>query len=192
MARLPLVDPEALPEQYDSLDDVPEMYRDEVGIDEDWLNTRNVLRAMGNNPELLAFHNNAFLALWGNTGLEPRETELAVLVVASDLDSSYEWQHHYPRAESAGITDDEKIAIAEGRFDVFEGAERALIEYVKAFVNQAVTDEIHDDLAEYYSEETIVGIQVLAGYYALTALVIDAMDVELEAEEFVGWTLENA
>lgn len=190
MARLPLVDPEELPRQYESLDDVPDMYRETVGIDEDWLNTRNVLRAMGNNPELLEFHNNAFLALWGNTGLSTRETELTVFTVARELESEYEWQHHLPRARSAGITDDEIIDVYEENLGGFDDNEVALLEYVDAFVNQKVDDDTHDELSRYYANDTIVGIQVLAGYYALTAMVIDAMDVETE-DEFAGWMLEN-
>lgn len=190
MARLPLVDAADLPEDYGALDTVPDMYRDEVGIDEDWLNTRNVLRALGNNPELLTFHNNAFLSLWGNTGLVERETELVVLTVARELESAYEWQHHIPRALAAGIDEDEIVAVYDDDLDRFDEEERALQRYVDAFVNQAVTDEIHDRLARFYDNATIVGIQVLSGYYALTALVIDAMDVDIE-DPFYGWRLEH-
>lgn len=190
MARLPLVDAEDLPEDYNALENVPEMYRREVGIDEEWLNTRNVLRALGNNPELLTFHNNAFLSLWGNTGLVERETELVVLTVARELDSAYEWQHHIPRATAAGIDEDEIVAIYDQKLNQFSEAEQALLRYADAFVNQTVTDEIHEDLSRHYENSTIVGIQVLAGYYALTALVIDAMDVDLE-DPFVGWRLED-
>lgn len=190
MARLPLVEAADLPEDYSALDHVPDMYREEVGIDEDWLNTRNVLRALGNNPELLTFHNNAFLSLWGNTGLEERETELTVLTVARELESAYEWQHHIPRAIAAGIDEAEIVAVYDEDLDGFDEKETALLRYVDRFVNQSVTDDVHDELARFYDNETIVGIQVLAGYYALTALVIDAMDVDIE-DPFFGWRLED-
>lgn len=180
MARSPLVDPEKMPEHYAAEDRMPDGYQQSRHATEGRLQQSPVLRVMANNPEILELHTNAFLDLWREevTGLTSRETELVIMTVGRTFDSKNEWNSHLSNALGYGVTEDEVLALARGDFDELADKDSALVRYVEAVWEMSVTDELHDELAEHYDDRTIVGIQVLTGYYTLCAVVIDAFGVE--------------
>lgn len=181
MSRFSLVDPDAMPDSYEAEAGLAPVYRRSsrhVGGGE--LQHGRVLRSLANNPEVLRFHTNAFLSLWQEplTGLSPRETELVILATGRAFGVRQEWDSHIQNALTVGLTREEVTALAAGDFDALEPSDAALARYVTAVAEMAVTDEIHDELADHYDDRTMIGILVLAGYYALCAVVIDALDIE--------------
>ena len=149
---------------------------------------------VANNPAAQELHTNAYLALWQEelTGLTPRETELIILATGRAFGSGYEWQSHTPTALARGVDEEEIVALGEGDYDALSEKDAALVRYVTAVANMAVTDELHEDLARYYDDRTIVGILVLAGYYSLCAVVIDALGFSGdEAEDIGGWKIDD-
>lgn len=196
MSRLPLRDPEEMPSEYEAVEGLSEDYRASYMVTRRvGQSTSHVLRSLANNMPLQKFHTNAYLTLWQEdvTGLTPVETELVILATGRALESAYEWNSHARTALEMGLTEQEIISISRGDFDELDEQLRALAQYVTAMMNFEVTDELHEMLAEYYDDRTIVGIQVLAGYYALCAFIIDALAIEADdsGEDFVGWELEH-
>lgn len=176
MARLPLVDVEEMPTHFDAEDRLPG-YEETRHAKEGRLQRSQLLRAMANNREILELHTNAFLDLWREdlTGLSGRETELVILTIGRTTGSKNEWNSHLQNAVNQGITEDELVALANWDLATLPANEAVLVRYVAAMCDMAVTDDLHDELSEHYDDRTIVGIQVLTGYYMLCAVVIDAM-----------------
>lgn len=191
MARVPYVDPETLPDDYEVLH--RESDRLHESIDAERWNTAATVRAFGNNPDLAALHVDTNVSLWTRSGLSPAEVETVILTVARELDSPYEWHAHAITAlEHAGMTEEEVLAISRRRPDELDGVARPLFEYVSEFVGEtgAVSDRAHEALAEHYDDGTIVGVAMLAGFYVHLHHVATALALEHD-ETFVGWELEN-
>lgn len=187
MSRLPLVDPDELPEEYQGVKDLPQAYKDYF-VTNQRINSSRVIRSLGHNPAVQEFHVNAYLSLWNEevTGLTPRETELVILSTGLAFDSEYEWVSHTPTALAMGVTEEELIALRDGDFENLREKDAALVEYVLAVVDMNMTDALHERLADFYDERTIVGILALTGYYALCAIVIEGLGMAAADTEEIG------
>lgn len=148
----------------------------------------NIFRALGNNPELLRAYLRLGNGLWAHCGLDVRTRELVILRTAILRQSVYEWHQHVRIAQDAGVTLDEINALHDWhKSPLFNEAERAIFAYVDAVgETDHPAQEIHDALAAHYPPSTIAGINVLTGFYAMTAKFLGAMEVEPETP-FVGW-----
>lgn len=180
MARLNLVEPEDMPERFEAEEKVPDELKGGRNVGEERrVQNAETHRSWENNPDVHEFHNNAFLTLWREdvTGLTPRETELVILGVVRSFESKLEWNVHAGTAVDVGVSEDDVVAIFDRSHDELAPKDAALLRYVTALANMNVTDRVHDELSEHYDDGTIVGIMQLAGFYALCALVIDAMGV---------------
>ena len=176
MARVPLPDARELAET------LPELAA------EMRLGSLNVVRAMGNNPELLAAATSYVEGLYA---LLPATTrEVVILAVARETDSEYEWHQHVRIARDEGVPGATIRAIGAGDHDALEADERALVEFVRAQCRGEVMDETFAALAEHLPTEDVVVVSRLAANYAGTADFIAAMDVPLEGD-FVGWVPEG-
>jgi alkylhydroperoxidase family enzyme len=195
MARVPYPDLAEVPEEYRALlnPQNPHIRTD----DDDWHgemddieDSRNTHRALANNPQMLDAYRRFAASLWQDTGLSARERELTILAVARTLDSKYEWKDHVVIALRAGVSESEIEAV--GRWDLsdLDDSDRALLEYARRFVAGGVTDAVHDAFVEQFDVSTLVGVNLLAGYYLLIVRMADALDLDFE-EEFMGWTLEE-
>jgi len=191
MPRLPRVEPESLPDEYEILDEESDAL--DPSITAEWWNSQATVQTFGNNTDLAATHVNANVSMWTRTELTPREVEYVILAVGRELDSAYEWHDHAIAAvERAGIDEENIIAIAEKNTEKLPEKIRALVEYTYEFVasSGAVSDETHESLTEYYENDAMVGVAMLAAYYVFIYHVAMAFELELD-DEFVGWNLEN-
>lgn len=198
MARIPYVEPEDVPGEYrDLLDPANPYLTDERAEGEtepdSWgsvTEMRSTHGVLGHNPALLDAFRRYARDLWRETGLTRRERELVILSVANARESAYEWHQHVPIALAAGVSRGEIRALREGELDRFDDRDAALIEYVGRFVEETVDDEVHGALLAHVDESTLIGIDLLAGYYVSIDLMGGAQELDLEGE-FVGWDLEN-
>lgn len=177
MARVPYVES----------GDVPEEHRDLLVSS---LQDRplHVYRALGNNPEVLAGLRGFFGSLWSDSGLSDRRRELVILATTSEIGNEYEWHQHVRIGRGEGIDDDAIAAISAGDLDALDDEEATLVRYARAVVRGEVDDDLHDEIADLYDEDAIVGIAAVAEGYAALGGIIDALDVDLEdGEEFFGW-----
>lgn len=174
MARVSLLEQADLPEKYQHL------------LDEDAMGEINLLCAMANNPDVLQSYMRYGSTLWSAAGLEETDVERCILTVARTLDVEYEWQQHVPIAREMGVSESDIEAISAGDLGRFDDQRAALLRYVRAVAESEVDDEIHERLALYVDDATIVGATLLATHYVATAGFIEALDVPLETS-FVGW-----
>ncbi|MCC6382870.1 MAG: carboxymuconolactone decarboxylase family protein [Dehalococcoidia bacterium] len=152
----------------------------------------NVYKAIGNNPPLLRAYLRLGDGLWKECGLDLKRRELAILRVAVLQHSTYEWHQHVRIAREAGVEDARIRELRHWRPSaLYSPAERAMLAYVDALAtSDHALAEVHAALAEHFPASTIVGINLLAGYYMMTARFLGAMEVALEGP-FVGWELEG-
>lgn len=175
MARVPQVSQSELPEEYRSL------------LDEDALGERNIFTTMGNNPSILRSYMLYGSTLWDDCGLSAHDRELAILAVARELDSRYEWEQHVDIGYEAGVSPEAIRAIGCGELEYFDDRTRAVLEYVQAFATSDVDDAVHERLASQFDHGAVVGIGMLASHYVATACFLEGFEVSLEETTFVGW-----
>lgn len=177
MARVPYVES----------DDVPDEYEDLL---ESSLQGKplHVYQSIGNNPEVLAGLRGFFSSLWSDSGLSDRERELVILATTATIHNRYEWHQHVNIARDVGIDDGVIAAIGADDLARLDDDERTLVEYAQAVVREEVDDVTHESIAALYDDEAIVGIAATAQGYVALGGMIDAFDLELEADTaFHGW-----
>lgn len=191
MPRVPLIDGDELPEEYDIIEQKRSQLPPE--IDSSFWNRQPTVRAFSNNPELGVTHVTANTVMWTDTELSATETECIILTIAREFGSEYEWHDHvFAAVERAGMSEATVRAIYDNDLGELDPTHRLLVEYTAEYVSEhgAISDEMHDRLADAYDNGTVVGVAMLAGFYVSLSHEIEALGLELQ-EEFVGWRLEN-
>lgn len=182
MARLPFMTRDSLPEELRYVWD-----RNAVGRE-----VPNIFRTMANNPEVWRAYLRLGNGLWSHCGLDVATRELVILRTAILYHSQYEWHQHVRIGRQAGLRDEQIVALHHWRGSpIFTELERAILEYVDAVhASGHPSQEVHDRLAALVPPGTLVGVNLLTGFYGMTARFLAAMEVELE-EPFVGWQLRG-
>jgi 4-carboxymuconolactone decarboxylase len=148
----------------------------------------NIFATLAQHPRLLKRFNvlgGMFLA----HGLLPaRERELVVLRVAWRCRSVYEWGQHVLIGRKAGITDAELVAltrpVAEGGWS---RADATLLEFTDEVLDRVdVSDEVWQAAAENLSDDQLIELTMLVGFYRMAAGFLNAVRVEREAQ-LPGW-----
>lgn len=191
MPRVPLIDSAKLPEEYNIIERKEDQLSAE--IDSSFWNRQPTVRAFSNNPELGATHVLTNTIMWTETNLSAAEVECVILTIAREFNLEYEWHDHvFAAIERAGMSETTVRAIYDDKLEQLDRTYRLLVEYTAEYVSKhgAVSDELHDRLAEAYDESTVVGVVMLAGFYVSLSHEIEALGLELQ-DEFVGWRLEN-
>ena len=183
MPRLPLV----------TRDDIPEDLQyvwDRNATDG---RVANIFRTMANNPPLWRSYLRLGNGLWTTCGLDVPTRELVILRTAILHHSQYEWHQHVRIGRTAGLSDEKIVALHHWRnSDLFSEAERALLAYVDALAaSDHPSPDAHAELARHFDNSTIVGINLLTGFYGMTAKFLGAMEVETE-DPFIGWQLNGS
>lgn len=180
MARLPLA----------NRDDFPEELRYVWDRTSRGAAPPNIHRVMGNNPVLLRAYLRLGNALWNDGGLQTATRELVILRTAFRSRSVYEWHQHVALGRQAGLADEKINALQNWpESELFSEQERALLAYVDAVAESPhPRQELHDGLAVHFSAATIVAVNLLVGYYMMTARFLGGMEVETE-QPFIGWQL---
>lgn len=143
----------------------------------------NVFRAVAHNPQLLRnWLRMASPLLTGGISLEPRLREIAILRVAQNVRSDYEFGQHIPIARAAGLTDDEIAALKEYESgDAFSELERALIRYVDSLRNLDADAPDHArELKRWLSDRELVELSFVIGHWTMVACVLVPLEIELD------------
>jgi 4-carboxymuconolactone decarboxylase len=118
------------------------------------------------------------------TGLDRRETELLILIVAARFRCNGEWRIHLPIALDAGIPAAVAEAIRTGRVPQLDDPRlRALYEFASALLASNRVDD-----ATFAAASALFGAQVLteavgvAGYYAMVAMTLNAFEMDVAAD----------
>lgn len=115
------------------------------------------------------------------TSFTDREREIAILTVASRLESDFEWWAHAQIGRAAGLSDEELDALAAGELARVPGADPQEVAVHEAARLLADRDPLDDDryaaLLAALGEQRLVELVVLTGYYATLASLLDVFRV---------------
>lgn len=121
---------------------------------------------------------------WG-TELSGRLREILIIRVAHLTNAAYILRQHVPRlAEPEGLSADDCAALADWRAsEAFAEDERAALALADAMTETVqVADQVAAALTPHFSERQIVELAVLIASYNMHARVLQALDIDLQAE----------
>ncbi|MDA0748905.1 MAG: carboxymuconolactone decarboxylase family protein [bacterium] len=172
MSRLPELEPEGLSSRQREIYDRILASRGNIaGPFRIWLHS----------PELAdrAQHLGEFLRY--QTALEPRLSELAILVTARHMDCQVEWSIHERFAREGGLGPEVIDAVRLRRNPVFENIDEAAVyTFSGALLDRGlVADDVFDTALAHLGEEGVVDLTGLVGYYVMVAMTLNAFRVPL-------------
>lgn len=116
--------------------------------------------------------------------LAPRERELVIHRVTARLGAEYEWGvHAVIFAEALGLPDDWIDATARGTAGeaAFDHRDGLLIRFVDELVDtHRLCDELWLEMREAWSDEQLIELLMLVGWYHMISFVVNGLRVELE------------
>ena len=185
MARLPYVKREMLSEKTAAIYDRIAETRGSVEPDTPMPNSFRVLL---NNPAAAAAVGQLGEYLRFSSSLDPTVREIAILSVAKHTGSEYEWLHHEPVARAAGVRPAVIDAIQSGRAPMGLPAKEGIFaQAAKELVSQGdLTDRTFQAVEHLLGPAGVVDFVTLVGYYAMLAIALRALGVEVEDELSTG------
>lgn len=138
----------------------------------------NLFRAMANAPR--GMETVAAVGGWLRYGgtLPDGLRELAILTVARETGSTYEWSQHWPIAAKAGVAAEVLERVRGRSLEQDETAQgRALLFVRLACHNETVADSLLEDVRRDLGNEGLVELTLLAGYYGMLARFLRIMQV---------------
>jgi 4-carboxymuconolactone decarboxylase len=111
--------------------------------------------------------------------LEPRLSELAILMMGRHWLAEYEWAAHKPFALDAGLSADIIDAIRDDHKPPFERDDEELVyRFVHELHSQRyVTDATYQRFIEVLGNDAAVDLVGIAGYYTLISMTIKVFEV---------------
>lgn len=135
----------------------------------------NLQKVVANAPAVATKQYELLRAI--SDGMDPRLKELVILCHSKLTLNVYCWGHHVPVGIGAGLTTEQVLGIREGDFSAFNDRDRAVIDYVTAATALRVTDDVWGRVAEGRTEQDLICLTMLIGYYAMQATTWSALGV---------------
>ena len=138
------------------------------------------------SPELGSLYQKVGAFCRYHTTLEPKLSELAIIIVARHWDQPVEWRAHQPLAIEAGL--DPKIAAAIENHEVplfTDDREEAVYSVVNEVLEtKKLSQATYDKALAIFGEKTLFELTGIAGYYLSIALQMNcfAVDIPEDAE----------
>ncbi|HZD65545.1 MAG TPA: carboxymuconolactone decarboxylase family protein [Acidimicrobiales bacterium] len=112
--------------------------------------------------------------------LSRRHTELAILRVAHLRGCRYELDHHTRLSRRAGLTDQDRAALAMAPSAAgWPPQEAAILAAVDSLHgHQDLDDDTWDDLRTWLDDEQVIELCLLVGHYEMLATTIAALRIE--------------
>jgi 4-carboxymuconolactone decarboxylase len=110
---------------------------------------------------------------WG-TGLEPRLTELAIMITARQWSSQWIWRGHYRAAVRGGLDASVGADIAAGRRPTkMKADEEVLYNYaMELYRDRAVSDASYAAAVKQFGEKGLIDLVATMGYYDTVAMTL--------------------
>jgi alkylhydroperoxidase family enzyme len=98
------------------------------------------------------------------------------------MKTEYEWAHHVPLAKEAGLTDAEITRVAQGAdAKGWSEEQAALLRACDELRRETfVSDATWKALNKYYDTQKLLEIIYTSGGYAMTAIAINSLGIQLE------------
>ncbi|WP_265443712.1 carboxymuconolactone decarboxylase family protein [Flexivirga meconopsidis] len=135
-------------------------------------------------PDVLRHFVDAY-AMYHNPArvLDPRLRELGQTRAAWSVGSQFVYSQHAKALRAQGETDERISAIRAWQVsDLFTPAERAVLAYADALTldRGRVADEVFDALRAALSDEQILELTYIVGYYAMNSVISRALQLEFD------------
>lgn len=110
-----------------------------------------------------------------NSSFEPRLSEFAILITARTWSQNFEWHHHRPIAEKAGLRSEIVEAIAAGRRpDAMSMDEATIYDFLDELVRtRNVSDATYKRTVAMFGEKGVIDLLGIHGYYSLLAMILN-------------------
>lgn len=110
-----------------------------------------------------------------NSAFGPRLSELAILITARAWSQNFEWHHHRPIAEKAGLRTDIIEAIAAGRRPEAMGMDEATIyDFLDELLRtRNVSEATYQRAVRLFGEKGVIDLIGIHGYYSLLAMILN-------------------
>ena len=114
--------------------------------------------------------------------LDPVVRKTAIMAVAHELNSRYEWAHHEPIARRVGVRDQVIESIKSGRAPMgLPAKEGVFAQAAKELAGKGtMTERTFQAVLHLLGPQQTVDLVVLIGYYAMMSGALNALGVELE------------
>lgn len=171
MARVPLLDREALPPNDRDIYDAYVNVRGRGPSD--------IHRAIANVPNLLRAYMPLSNELRFGTRLDPRLRELAIVTVGWITRVEHEFVAHSKMALAVGVRQEQLDQIGSYETSpVFNACERAVIRFSLASTQAVhIADVVFDQLHQYFDDALVVELIMEVAFYNLVVRVLGALDL---------------
>jgi len=117
------------------------------------------------------------------SSLEPRLSELAILVTGRVWTAQFEWAVHKPIALKAGLSEAVVEAVRTRQTPPFEHRdERVVHDFAQTLHrDRKVPDALYAEAVDVLGERGVVDLVGILGYYTLISMTLNAFNVPLES-----------
>lgn len=141
----------------------------------------NLYRALAHSPEMLRRFMKLGSYFLEEGRLDPKLRELAILRAGFACRAPYEIAQHVAIGRRAGLSDSQIRGIASPHVGLFEPREMAVLAYAGELSSDSnVSDATYDAVAEFLSEEEIVELTLVTGYYNMVSRALNALRVDID------------
>ena len=134
-------------------------------------------RTMANRPEALKNFVPLYGAIMGPGAVDRRAKELVYLTVSYANKCAYCTAAHVASGRKAGVSEDEMRALQGGHDTGFSASERAAIAYARELTLTADAAGTRDALNEYFNDEQIVELTLIAAMANFTNRFNNGLDL---------------
>lgn len=176
MARIPYPDSESLdPEITDRLQRMGSL---------------NVTRMMAHAPTLMVAYSKLGTALLRKGMLEPTLRELVILRIGVLCESEYEWYQHVSVGQAVGLAMDKIEAMKSGDFALLSEREGRAVAYAEDIYHHGrVSEPVFEAARAEFAPAELIELNLLAGFYIMTAGHLLTLDIEAEDTPPLGATM---
>ncbi len=132
-----------------------------------------------NNPKFASCAQKVGKYVRYESNLETSLSELAIITTARCWSSEFEWEHHAPLAEQAGINVNHINQISEGKRPLFKSdKEQIVFDFsAEANINKNVSDKLYTTAITILNKRSLIDIVAICGYYSLISMTLNIFKV---------------
>jgi alkylhydroperoxidase family enzyme len=133
----------------------------------------NTHRALAHSPSALDAFERFSFHVNGESSLDARTRELAILRTALLVGNLYEWRRHVPKAIESGASVEEIRSLADWHHGDFSDADQAMLALVDGHVGKhETTPETLASVRAAYGDALLIELLLTIGWYLLVSTLI--------------------
>lgn len=115
-----------------------------------------------------------------HSSLEPRLSELAIVVTARVWGSEFEWQAHKKIALEAGVSPDVIEAVRQHEAPSFENPDEAVVyEFARALqIDRRISQDLYERAIGIIGTDAVVDLTGLLGYYTMISMTLNVFEID--------------